>query len=157
MHTDTSARAETKRPVLHGYRGVTSLVLGFVLLGATVLALSSQARHQFALSFVRQPTHYTELYFAADRPTEKISGLGVMTVSIPFTVVNHEGQTTAYPYVVQVVDRAQVAVGRAEGSVAVPDEGSSTTTVAVDVPASAPWTAVDVDLEGRPERLHLWR
>ena len=38
-----------------------------------------------------------------------------MTVSIPFTIVNHEGQTTVYPYTVQVVNQAQVPIGRVEG------------------------------------------
>ncbi len=157
MHSDTSARAETKRPVLHGYRGVTIVILGFVVVGATVLTLSSQARHELALSFVRQPTYYTELYFSTDRPTEKVSGFGMTTVSIPFTVVNHEGQTTVYPYAIQVVNQAQVPVARTEGRVEVPDGSSTTTTVAVEVPASTPWTAIEINLKGRAEHLHLWR
>jgi hypothetical protein len=157
MQPRTAAHAEQRKPALRGYRGVLTAILVFVASGAASLAFSGQARHQLAISFVRQPTHYTELYFSADRPREELSGFDVTTVRIPFTVVNHEGRPTTYPYVVEVLDPHQVPIGQAEGSVEVPDGTAWTTTVGVDVSVSAQWTALEVSLVGRPERLHLWR
>jgi hypothetical protein len=144
------------RSVAHRYRYVLAAILLFLLAGATVV-VSGQVRHQLALSFVRQPTHYTELYFAAPGPVEVASDGDAVTVSVRFTVVNHEGRTTVYPYVVGVADQAGIPLGQADGSIAVADKGSSTEAVPVVMPISAPWAAINVSLQSRAERLHLLR
>jgi hypothetical protein len=95
------------------------------------------------------------LYFATDAPVAVASDGDVMTVSVQFTVVNHEGHTTVYPYVVAVANQEGIPVGRVYGSITVPNDGSLTKEVAVAVPISAPWTAVDVNLQSRAERIHL--
>jgi Protein of unknown function (DUF1616) len=74
-------------------------------IGAVVLVVAAAslafpaARHQWALSFVRQPTHYTALSFvdAAHLPTTTTVGT---PVHLSFTVANNEGKAVSYPYVV---------------------------------------------------------
>lgn len=156
MSTGTQSQTDKTRSVLHRYRRGLGAILLLVVAGATVV-LSGQVRHQLALSFIPQHTDYTELYFAADGPVVVASEGDFMTVNVRFTVVNHEGHRTVYPYVVGVADQAGIDVWRANGSVAVPDEGSVTTAVAVAVPILAPWTAVGVILQRRDERIHLLR
>jgi hypothetical protein len=150
----THSQTDNKRSVLHRYWGGLCTILLFVAVGATV-GLSGPVRHQLALSFVPQPPDYTELYFATDAPVAVASDGDVMTVSVQFTVVNHEGHTTVYPYVVAVANQEGIPVGRVYGSITVPNDGSLTKEVAVAVPISAPWTAVDVNLQSRAERIHL--
>lgn len=145
-----------RRSVSHQYRHGLAAILLLLLAGTTVV-LSGQVRHQLALSFVRQPTHYTELYFAAPGPVEVASDGDLVTVSVRFTVVNHEGHTTVYPYIAGVSDQAGIPLGQADGSIAVPDESSLTKAVPVVMPIPARWAAIDVSLQSRAERLHLLR
>ena len=143
-----------KRPRLHGYGGVLAVLLALLVVGATVIALSSQAREQVTLSFVRQPEKYTELYFSGDGAQASF-GSDWVVVKIAFTVVNHEGERTSFPYVVQVVNAAEAPLGRARGSVDLTDGMSLTTIVVVVISATEAWAAVEVDLEGRSERIRF--
>jgi hypothetical protein len=152
---DTPAHTPDKQTVLRGYGGVLAVLLALLVVGATVVALSSQARHQVALSFVRQPEKYTELYFSRNGPTQVSSDPDRVVVNVSFTLVNHEGKTTIFPYAVQVVNDAEEPLGRAEGSVDVAPGDLVTTTAAVDIPATKPWSAVDVNLEGRTEHIRF--
>jgi len=95
------------------------------------------------------------LYFSGDGPTQASYGRDWLLVNVPFTVVNHEGERTSFPYVVQVVNEGEAPVGRFEGSADVVDGTSLTTIVAVVIPATEAWAAVDVDLEGRSERIRF--
>ena len=158
-HSDAGAPTHIpdKQPVLRGYGRVLAVLLALLVVGATIVALSSQARHQVALSFVRQQDKYTELYFSGDGPTQVSPGPDRVVVNVSFTVVNHEGETTRFPYAVQAVNEAGTPVGRAEGSMDVTDGNLLTTTVAVDIPATESWSAVDVDLEGRNEHIRFLR
>jgi hypothetical protein len=151
----TPAHTPDKQSVLRGYGGVLAVLLALLVVGATVVALSSQARHQLALSLVRQPEKYTELYFAGDGPTQVSPGTDRAVVHVSFTVANHEGETTRFPYAVQVVNDAEAPLGRAEGSVEVGGGNSVTVTLAVVIPATEPLSAVDVDLEGRNEHIRF--
>jgi hypothetical protein len=162
----TPAHTPDKQPLLRGYSGVLAVLFALLVVGAIVVALSSQARHQVALSLVRQPEKYTELYFSGDGPTASYSVVGRavarpgsfrgrVVVNVSFTVANHEGRATRFPYAVRVVNDAGALLGRAEGSLDVADGQSSTTTVAVDIPATGERAAVDVDLEGRTEHIRF--
>lgn len=67
-----------------------------------VSLLSPAARRQWALSFIRQPSHYTTLYFNEPDtlPTTAVSNRP-MTVS--FTVGNHERRAVNYRFVITAV------------------------------------------------------
>jgi hypothetical protein len=151
----TPAHAADKQSVLRGYGGVLAVLLALLVVGATLVALSSQARDQAVLSFVRQPEKYTELYFSGDGLTQASFGPDSVLVQVSFTVVNHEGERTSFPYVVQVVNKGGAPVGRFEGTADVADGNLLTTIVAVVIPATEAWAAVDVDLEGRSERIRF--
>ncbi|MEB4210082.1 hypothetical protein [Mycobacterium sp. 94-17] len=130
-------------------------VLSAILaVGAVLAALSGTVRHEIAVSLTRQPEKYTVLYFSdglkwAGAGTDRL----IMTVS--FTVVNHQGRPTRFPYAVQVLDPAKTPIARSEGSVDIADGKDTTAAVDVNVPASAGWSAVEVNLVGRAERIRL--
>jgi hypothetical protein len=149
--------AAKRRWVLRGYGVVLAVLTTLLVVGVTVVGLSSEARHQVALSIARQPEKYTELYLSADRRPQVSPSPDGEVISVSFTVVNHEGRTTEYPYSVRLVDPSEAPVARAGGSLEVGDGSAVTTTVAVGVPASATWSAVEVDLEGRAEHLRFLR
>lgn len=151
----TPALTPDKQSVLRGHGGVLAVLLALLVVGATMVALSSQARDQAALSFVRQPEKYTELYFSGDGPTQASYGRDWVLVNVPFTVVNHEGERTSFPYVVQAVNEGGAPVGRFAGSADVSDGKSLTIIVAVAIPATEAWAAVGVELEGRSERIRF--
>jgi hypothetical protein len=153
----TPTHTPDKQPVLRGYGGVLATLSALLVVGGAVVALSSQGRHQLALSFLRQPEKYTELYFSGDGPTQAGASPDWVVVNVPFTVVNHEGRTSQYPYAVQVIDDAQAPVGRVEGSADITDGNSLSATVAVGIPASEPWSAVDVYLAGRSQHIRFLR
>jgi hypothetical protein len=158
----------TTRPVRRAYREVLVVLLILLLIGATLFAVWGKARHQLVLSFVRQPDRYTELYFSAAMPIQitpgqsdgevvEGAGGGEQVVNVFFTVVNHEGQTMSFPYVLKVADVAGVPVGQAGGSVEVPDGTSSPVSVAVKISGNEPWSSVDVALVGRSEHIRYLR
>jgi hypothetical protein len=139
MRSQTSGRTETKRPILRQYAGVLVAIVVLVVTGATVLTFSTGARHQLVLSFVRQPEKFTALYFSGPGLTQVSPSPDLVILTVSFTVDNHEGKATR----------------RTEGSVEVADGSEATPTVAVNVPASAAWSAVEVNLQGRAEHLLL--
>jgi len=79
----------------------------FWLLGTGLLAialaaatfLSPWVRHEWSLSWQRQPTPYTQLGFtsAASLPTTGVPGKGI---PVSFTITNDEGRQVSYRYVV---------------------------------------------------------
>jgi hypothetical protein len=148
---DTPAR----QPVLRGYGVVLAVLLVLLFAGAAMAAVSGSVRHELVLSLVRQPEKYTVLYFSGNGLTQVNSSPGVAILSVAFTIVNHEGKATQFPYAVQVVDQAKTPIGRTEGSVELEDGNDATTTVDVNVPASIAWSAVEVILKDRAEHLRL--
>jgi hypothetical protein len=148
-----------------GYGGVLIVLIGLFVACATVFALSSEVRHAVAMSFVRQPQHYTELYFSRATPVEAdppAGGIGQvvqgpLAVSVFFTVVNHEGQATTFPYELQVTNEAGTVVGRADGSVEVSDGSRAPIWATVDIPAGEQWSRIDVGLVGREEHIRFLR
>jgi hypothetical protein len=151
----TPANTPDKQPVLRGYGVVLAVLLALLAVGATVAAVSGSARHEVVLSLVRQPEKYAELYFSGNGLTQVSPSPDRVISRVTFTVVNHEGKATRFPYAVQLVDQAETPVGRTEGSVEVADGSAAATTAAVDVPASAAWSAIEVNLQGREEHIRL--
>jgi hypothetical protein len=150
----TPANTPDKQLALRGYGVVLAVLLALLAVGATVAAISGSFRHEVVLSLVRQPEKYTVLYLSdglrwASPSPDRV----IMTVS--FTVVNHEGKATRFPYAVQVLDPAKTPIGRTEGSVDIADGSDATAAVDVNVPVSAGWSAVEVNLLGRVEHIRL--
>ncbi|MFZ0832469.1 MAG: hypothetical protein WAM92_05180 [Mycobacterium sp.] len=135
--------------------------------GGAVVAVSGEARHQLALSFTRQPSRYAELYFSGGppalvgqpRPAPADAGPGndSTAMKVSFTVANHHDATTTFPYEVEVVDAAGTTLGRAHGSVTVKDGTAQMTTATVGLSAAEQWSAVEVRLDGRDERIQMLR
>jgi hypothetical protein len=151
----TSARPPDRRPVRRGPGGVWVALAALIMLGATVITVSGQARHQVAVSFVPQPVKYTELYFTGDGPRQRGYGRDWVLLAVPFTVANHEGESTIIRYMVQAVDDREASVGRAEGTAELPDGTSVAVVADVAVPATERWAAVEVRLTGRSERIRF--
>jgi hypothetical protein len=150
----TPADTPDKQPVMRGYGVVLAVLLALLAVGATLAAVSGTVRHEMILSLVRQPEKYTVLYFS-DGLSQVSPSPDRVIMTVSFTVVNHEGKATRFPYAVQVVDRAKTPIVRKEGSVQVADGSDATARVDVNVPVSAGWSAVEVNLLGRAEHIRL--
>jgi len=150
----TPADTPDRQAVLRGYGVVLAVLLALFAVGATVAAISGSFRHQVALSLVRQPEKYTVLYFS-DGLRQANLRPHLVTLTVSFTVMNHEGKATRFPYAVQVVDQAKAPIGRTEGSVEIADGRDATAVVDVNVPDSEAWSAIDVNLPGRAEHIRL--
>lgn len=153
-----------QQSVWRGYGGVLIVLLSIFVACATVFALSSEVRHTMAMSFVRQPQHYTELYFSTARPVQvdPVAGMGgvaqeQLAVNVFFTIVNHEGQATTFPYELAVTNEAGAVVGRTGGSVEVPDGSGLPVWAMIDIPGSEQWSRIDVALVGRDEHIRFLR
>ncbi len=163
-----SSGVETGRqPALRGYGRVLAAVVALLIVGGALVGFSGEARHQLALSFTRQPTQYAELYFSGNpttlltrkSPTALGAGFGEEQVqmNVTFTVANHDGETSAFPYEVEVVDDTRTTLGRADGSVTVHNGSAQPTAATVDFVAAEQWSAVEVRLIGRGERIRILR
>jgi hypothetical protein len=88
------------RPTVPGANALTALgALAVVALVAVVGLLVPAAGHQFALSFARQPTGFTELRFTTPDALPKSATAGAPIVA-DFTVVDHETGRRTYAYLV---------------------------------------------------------
>jgi hypothetical protein len=141
--------------ILPSPRAFRALVIIGVLAVATTLALSllrfDSVRHQLKLSFTRMPSKYSELYFA-DMPATIISPDGEnRQLLADFVVSNHEGDSTNYGYVAEVVNDVRQQIARVSGSVLVPNDAVKTTAVEFDFPSEIAWSSMEVRLTGRSE------
>jgi Protein of unknown function (DUF1616) len=110
---DDSFEAPTprKKTSLPLYIGIG--IAAVLILIAAAAALSKHVRHELAISIVRQPTPYTQLYFThpGTLPAKlKVGHKG----TFEFTIVNDENQTYRYTYVVTLVDSKQHLVVSSE-------------------------------------------
>jgi hypothetical protein len=151
--TDVTGRP----PQFRGYGVVALVLVGVVVASAGLMAVSDEARRQFAVSFVPKPERYTELYFSDQQPVEVTDGPAGETVRVRFTIANHEGRTEVLRYTVGIVDGASVPLGVTGDIVDMRDADSTTITSTISVPAAAQWSAVEVALDGRSERLSFRR
>ncbi len=131
------------------------VLAGAAGLAAAISLLVPAGRHQWALSLLRQPTHYTVLFFdrATVLPARVTAG---QPVHVGFTVSNREGKTLQYRYVISK-HPAGSGGGRAgllaESAKLVP-AGSSWSVSAIVRPhcGSAP-CRIQVSLPGHPETI----
>jgi hypothetical protein len=72
----------------------------------TVVSFAAPVRHQLALSFTRQPTQYTELYFThLPRTHDHLVRAG-------FRIANHYDHAIRYDFTIRVSDGTHAAVIR---------------------------------------------
>ncbi len=70
-----------------------------LVIGVAISVIVPAGRHQWALSLLRQPTHYTALSF--DHPTSLPTEVKAEeSLAFTFSIGNHEGHTDHYVYVV---------------------------------------------------------
>ena len=124
---------------------VTVVGLGF--------AYPREIRHQLAISFSRQPTPYTELYFTNPRTLPTFLSVS-RPDSFSFTIVNREGRARVYSYVVTLSSSQGTSTVR-NGTIDVEDGRASTRVV--DVGPAKPGLAytITVKLLGRSETIHF--
>jgi hypothetical protein len=127
-----------------------ALVVACAAVVVVVALLASPAgQRQLALSFTRQPTPFTELYFTADPP---VSTTTPRHPTLSFTLANHETAATTYTWVVTVVPTADRGAGvSTRGTVTLPV--GSTRVVETPVTLPSGWRRVVVTLLDRPETL----
>lgn len=131
----------------------------WVLAALFVLGVGSVAtpagRHQWALSFVRQPTYYTSLSFvdAAHLPTTVPKG---SPLNLAFTVANHEGRDLVYRYSVTSAGPGQVPVVLRHDVLFVPTGSRRSAAVTVVPACKASPCQVQISLPGPAEAIHVW-
>jgi hypothetical protein len=120
-----------------------------LLVVAIGISLSFPAgRHQWAVSILRQPTRYTVLYF--DHPASlphqaKVS----QTIRFSFTIVNHEGRSVDYRYIVGTDDPTEREVSTTSISA---NRGRSISVSVRPACAVSP-CRVEISLAGYPESI----
>jgi hypothetical protein len=137
-------------------RGRWFWLLAFPVLVIGLTFASAAGRHQWALSFIRQPTPYTTLSFqdAAGLPTTVTVGA---RVHLSFTVANQEGRPMDYAVVMSSANlgdtHARTVLRRT--TLAVPAAGQRTTSVAVRPVCTASPCELQVALPGHPETIDV--
>jgi hypothetical protein len=123
-----------------------------VLVGVSLA--TPAGRHQWALSFIRQPTPYTTLAFAdaAHLPTTLPSG---GRLDLMFTVANHEGHVVRYRYVVTSASNAQTPVVLRSHNLVVPNGVTKTEVVRVVPRCDSSPCRVQVSLPGPAETIDV--
>jgi hypothetical protein len=110
--------------------GITGLL---AILGTAVL-FPQQFKHQLEISFVRQPTPYTQLYFT-NPSTLPVNLLVDQGNAFEFTIKNDEGRAYRYTYTVTADDsRSHLVVSTQTVTVG---DGDSTTRVVTVTPRDA--------------------
>lgn len=131
----------------------STVALAAVLLGViAILAVGPRAvARQLELSFVRQPSPYTELFFVA--PDELPRDFGkARTGTFQFAIRNFEGKAVEYRYVSTLQTAGGVAtIG--SGAATLADRQTATRAVQVPVVIPAGPFTVSVSLVGRSESI----
>jgi hypothetical protein len=129
------------------------LAVVLVILGVAT-AYSKQFRHQIAISIVRQPTPYTQLYFTS--PAALSEKLKVdQKNNFEFTIENDEARTYHYTYVVTLEDsRSHLVVSKTSVTMS---NGDRVTRVVTVVPKDRKSTyLITITLEGMNQSIHFY-
>jgi hypothetical protein len=122
-----------------------------VLIGVSLVIPA--ARHQWALSLVRQPDHYTALSFqhAGDLPHTVVAG---GAVHVAFTVSNHEGRRMDYAYRLTIAQSsAKQGVVFHRATVSVPNGGARIESITVRPFCGSTSCRLQVSLPGQSEAI----
>jgi hypothetical protein len=141
-------------PIKSPWRLVICIILGVVVILAGAAFASPQFRHQIAISVVRQPTLYTQLYFP--NPGGLSGQLQVdKKNTFRFTIENDENRAYSYTYVVtlddsrshQVISKTSLTVGN----------GDSATPSVIIIPKDRKSRyLVTITLEGLNQSIHFY-
>jgi hypothetical protein len=124
-----------------------------VLAAALGFAFRDTVRHQLALSFTRQPTPYTELYFdPMDQVVEAQNGTFPSPIS--FVITNHEGAATRYSYTA-VLTGSSGPFGSGQGDVTLPAGSSAHIQVTLDHAGYTGSYLVTISLADKPQSISL--
>jgi hypothetical protein len=128
-------------------------VLTFLLVVAIGISLLFPgARHQWAVSILRQPTRYTVLYF--DHPASLPHEARVsQTVRFSFTIVNDEGHPVDYRYVVGNVVGTGDPTEREVSTTRISARGARSISVSLRPACAASPCRIQVSLAGYPETI----
>jgi hypothetical protein len=129
------------------------VLLPLVLVVVAVSVYLPSGRHQWALSLVRQPAHYTILQFnrATNLPAQSVIN---QPITVSFAIGNREGHAVSYQYVLtqSPSSSSKVSVlGRSAKTVAPSSTWTVTTTIRPSCQASP--CRVQVSLPGHPEKI----
>lgn len=151
----TEERPAAPAPQARGRRwtGALPVTAAILVLGASAALVVPGVRHQLALSFQRQPTHYVELYLADENRARSCPVDSAGTLRVVASVRSHLGAADALPYVVTVTGANGTTTARSDGVVGTTPGRVSDFGADVAVPTSA--YTVQVALTGRSERLLL--
>jgi hypothetical protein len=145
--------AITPRPTRRTH-GRWLLAVLAVVIGLTLA--SPAGRHQWALSFIRQPTPSTTLSFRDSAALPHTVEIGAR-VRLSLTVANHEGRRLAYPLVVSSANlgdtHAMTVLHRS--TLTVPSSGQRTTSIAVRPACTASTCELQVSLPGHHETIDV--
>jgi len=168
-HVDRDGHADSSRPSVDrcgqvgsvGLRSKAPLPLyigiGLVtilILVAAAAALSKQFRHQLALSIVRQPTPYTQLYFP--HPGTLPGKLKVdRKNTFQFAIVNDENRAVRYTYIVVLLHGSK---SRHVSTATVTVSNGKTVTPSVTVVPKERNSRyqISVTLEGMNQSIHFY-
>jgi hypothetical protein len=130
----------------------------FVIPVMTVLVLASllipKARHQWVLSFERQPTPYTALSISDASPLPTRVAAGAL-VRLSFSITNHEGKAARYGYVVTSSSAGRDSVVLQRSEVSVGSGQTRSVLVGVRPRCSSTQCQIAVRLTGYPEFLSM--
>ncbi len=129
------------------------VLLPLVLAVIAVSVYLPSGRHQWALSLVRQPTHYTILQFnqATNLPAQSVIN---QPVTVSFAIGNREGNAVNYRYVLtqSPSSSSKVSVlGQSARTVARGSTWTVSTTIRPSCQASP--CRIQVSLPGHPEKI----
>lgn len=151
-HSQINSQAPRKKTSLPLYIGIGLII--FILAAAVASMLSKSLRHQIALSIVRQPTPYTQLYFshAGTLPEQlKIDQKN----TFDFTIANDESRAYRYTYTVTLDDSRSHSVVSTE-TVTIDDGGDVTRPVTVVPKDHKAKYLVTIALEGMNQSIHFY-
>lgn len=122
-----------------------------LIIAVGISLLVPQARHQWALSLVRQPTRFTALSFERPGalPAQVVKDA---PVTVGFTIANMEGRPLVYRYVLQASSPAGSA-GSVSGTMQLPSAGSRSVSAVLRQTCTESPCRFEVSLPGYPETI----
>jgi hypothetical protein len=134
-------------PIGVGLAGVLAIL-------GTAALFPQQFKHQLEISFVRQPTPYTQLYFT-NPSTLPVNLLVDQGNAFEFTIENDESRAHSYTYTVTADDSRSHLVVSTQ-TVTVGNGDSATRVVTVTPRDSKSRYLISITLEGMNQSIHFY-